>query len=754
MANVRLASNVDSVGRSVFTHPRGRDYVEELKMRNELLERQLAATQRANPRHFNTPTLPGEMEGPVTVPSDDGRATNPGSQYVSPSQNQTLDRPRLVEQQQAMRMPSESHTAASDPATVLSDANKGTPTEYFGESSTFDFMAKVGSPEKEASTVRSGVPGGGSSLRDPNTSLATSSPSVPLFDLLSAESDDPFGLPSRFVADRLVDAYFKYRHPLNPYLHEGTFRQRYRRLWLSQDLGGEEATQQSLAWYGLVNLVFAFGSDHANISGRSAGDRSRYFKRAKTLLVSGMLQISTIELVQALLLMGQYLHGALELNNCWTVIGLAIRTAQGLGLHLNPATFTSDKIEQEVRKRVWWGCFVLDRVLSMKVGRPTIPDGPGIEVGMPLAVDDEFLSNEEDQSVQPQGVPSKLEYFNQVIPQCRLMEKILKTLYSGDGLGDNSQKARPVMDTTQFLALSIQLDGELTTWQENLPNHLKPGAEGLEWHFERQRNVLLMRYLHARHLIHRQTLLLYITRRVTDHFQREIMLKCVKRCVTAAYDSITQMGSLHHQNKLSSFWHNSHYVFAALGVLLVYQTVEPQSKADIALPPNVDVDHAVRMGLELLQRVGGQMHPLASRYVQAIQQLRARLQALPTSRSKAPSREMSSSDRNGAQTGAVTSGNANTNQPQVPANAVGYQYPHQAQHQQVVNPLYPAYTQEAYHVTAGEGSLRAGFEDEFANIESMLMDSTGWTGLMDDWSDNPVRGTLKPSDTSERPETN
>ncbi|OAL20910.1 hypothetical protein AYO22_08538 [Fonsecaea multimorphosa] len=721
MASGRLASNVDNVGKNVFIHHSGRDYVEELKMRNEMLERQLAATQRAHGSRF-----------------DDGQVINPGNQYVSRSQSQIPDRPRATDQQQVIRMPSESHTAASDPATVLSEANKGTPTEYFGESSTFDFMAKVSSPEKDASTGRSGGPSGGSALRDPNTSLATSSPSVPLFELLSAESDDPFGLPSRFVADRLVDAYFKHRHPLNPYLHEGTFRQRYRRLWLSQDLGGEEATQQSLAWYGLVNLVFAFGSDHANVTGRSAGDRSRYFKRAKTLLVSGMLQVSTIELVQALLLMGQYLHGALELNNCWTVIGLAIRTAQGLGLHLNPATFTSDKIEQEVRKRVWWGCFVLDRVLSMKVGRPTIPDGPGIEVGMPLAVDDEFLSNEDGQSVQPQGVPSKLEYFNQVIPQCRLMEKILKTLYSGDGPGENAQKARPVMDTTQFLALSIQLDGELTTWQENLPSHLKPGAEGLEWHFERQRNVLLMRYLHARHLIHRQTLLLYITRRVTDHFQREIMLKCVKRCVTAAYDSITQMGSLHHQNKLSSFWHNSHYVFAALGVLLVYQTVEPQSKADIALPPNVDVDHAVRIGLELLQRVGGQMHPLASRYVQAIQQLRARLQALPTSRSKPPSREASSS-----QLGVASSGN-NANQSQAPANGMGYQYSHQPSHQQAANTLYPAYAQDAYQSTPGEVSLRAGFEDEFANIESMLMDSTGWTGLMDDWSDNPVYARFKP----------
>lgn len=427
-----------------------------------------------------------EMGG-LSARQDGGIHENGGIQYSSLPQIP----PQPIHQHQVAQSPMERQTAGSDATHSLKEASKGTPTEYFGESSTFDFMAKVGSPDNDPVRGASAV-SGRQAARDRNTSLAASSTSAPIFEFLGGtDGSDPFELPSRFVADRLVDAYFKYRHPLNTYLHEETFRHRYRRIWLSQDLGGEEATQQSLAWFGLVNLVFAFGSDHAQVTGRSAGDRSRYFKRAKTLIFSGLLQSGSVELVQALLLMGQYLHGSLELNNCWTVVGLAIRTAQGLGLHLDPSSFTSDIIEQEVRKRVWWGCFVLDRVLSMKVGRPTIHDGPSIEVGMPLAIDDEFLSNEEGRSMQPQGTPSKLEYFNQIIPQCRLMEKILETLYNRTRPGDSKQKA--LADTPQFLALSIELDGELVTWQENLPNHLKPGAQASEWHFERQRNVLMMR---------------------------------------------------------------------------------------------------------------------------------------------------------------------------------------------------------------------------------------------------------------------
>jgi hypothetical protein len=317
----------------------------------------------------------------------------------------------------------------------------------------------------------------------------------------------------------LVASYFKHRHPLNPYIHEGTFRQRYARLWLSKDVGGEEAAPNNLAWLAVVNMVFAFGSEHVQVrppyNGSPAGsasakpDRARFFKRAKVLAFSSILQ-ARIELVQALLLMSHYLHGSLELNHCWTVIGLAIRTAQELGLYLAPANFTEDIIEQEIRKRVWWGCFVIDRLVSIKVGRPpTIHDMPAIRVGLPLAVDDEFL-DEASNYTQPSHVPSKIEFFNHIVTQCRLLAKVLDTLYdntpsSSGSMGGSSSsssasretRVRIKVDLPELLAMSIQLDGELVVWQSLLPPHLRADSDVPEWHFERQRSVLLMRYVMA-----------------------------------------------------------------------------------------------------------------------------------------------------------------------------------------------------------------------------------------------------------------
>ena len=163
-------------------------------------------------------------------------------------------------------------------------------------------------------------------------------------------------------------------------------------------------------------------------------------------------------------------------------------------------------------------------------------------------------------------------------------------------------------------------------------------------------------------------------------------------------------------------------------MLLVYQTIDTPSKAEIGLPSSVDVDQTIRQGIELLSRVGGQIHPLAARYGQSIQQLQARLKVLATSKHRPPSNEAHNRHTpiSGSSFGSLPA------QPQF--SAIPFQQPPGLQHQQTG--LEPGY---AYQSAAGEVALNVDFDSEFANIESMLMDSTGWTGLMNDWSDNPVR---------------
>ncbi|KAI5461872.1 fungal-specific transcription factor domain-containing protein [Mariannaea sp. PMI_226] len=791
------------------------EYVDGLRERNRMLEEQLASNQA---RISTYPQVPSDPEFRVlserqVVDNVNGphRYDNPRSPASGGPDGERGKKAQACLPDNFPQGRQETHTDRQSSVSEVtqqqadqvhqqppSGTGDGSPGEYFGESSTFDFMARVGSP-RHADTVSAAASTNPTSLSTNASvpisskrksamlarhykgsvessrggfqvraeSLAGSSPSTVVFeDLLGVglnSGSDPFELPQRATADNLVTCYFAYRHPLSPYLHEGSFRRRYERLWLSQDAGGEEAT---LVWLGLVNVVFAFGcgygstrnqpSNSALVPYAAASDRSRFFARAKALVLSGIFQAGKIELVQALLLMGHYLHGSLELNHCWTMVGLAVRTAQELGLHLEPAQFTDDIVEQEVRKRVWWGCFAFDRQISTKLGRPPIiNDGIAIRVGLPLAVDDEHL-NEASGYTQPSNVPSKLEFLNHIVSQCRLVEKVLDTLYSNNNSSTDKvdTRARIKTELHDMLATSIKLDGELVAWQEGLPPHLRQDSDAPEWHFERQRNVLLMRFLHARLLIHRQALLFYVSRRIHDAFQLDLIRLCIKQCVIAACESITQMKILRQRKSLSSFWHNSHYVFAALGVLLVYQKIDSKSRAEMDILPSLDLDDVIAQGLENLERVGGEMHPLASRYVQSFHQLKSQLQAITSLSANAPLRSVQGNKQVPTRSGSDTPGlrsrssrleiaNSNGNdengssvdavgiatmddQNQERAGSGYYNIGDGSQGQTIDDGRVLEYDDDPFAVP--------GFDNDFEILQSVLLSSGEWPGIMDvDW---------------------
>lgn len=65
--------------------------------------------------------------------------------------------------------------------------------------------------------------------------------------------------------------------------------------------------------------------------------------------------------VQYLLILGQYLQGTQKSVQAWTVHGLAITTALQLGLQSPKTNKRFPPLECEIRKRVWFGCVLLDR---------------------------------------------------------------------------------------------------------------------------------------------------------------------------------------------------------------------------------------------------------------------------------------------------------------------------------------------------------------------------------------------------------
>lgn len=97
----------------------------------------------------------------------------------------------------------------------------------------------------------------------------------------------------------------------------------------------------------------------------------RFFKRCDELLSSGsLLTRPHISTIVGLVLLGSTYNARGETSKGWLYTGYALRMVYDLGLHLDPKQTTEDPEEIEIRRRVFWGAFVCDKLQSLYMGRP------------------------------------------------------------------------------------------------------------------------------------------------------------------------------------------------------------------------------------------------------------------------------------------------------------------------------------------------------------------------------------------------
>ena len=222
----------------------------------------------------------------------------------------------------------------------------------------------------------------------------------------------------------------------------------------------------------LLVTLFAIGSCYDSIaepatqqgSDSTATLHEHFFKHATSVTHSWAAQ-RTVEHICTLLAQCFYLLATCQTDRCWTTLGMAVRIAQSLGLHVEGDQFTAGeatRVSQESRRRLWYSLFVLDRLVALQLGRPPAIGDQSFNVQKPSQEGIVEMLNDIPTDVERQH-DEPLDYFIAVIEFSEVIGRVFHRLYG-------PRKADTAVST---LATIGGLDTELLKWKLSLPRNLR-----------------------------------------------------------------------------------------------------------------------------------------------------------------------------------------------------------------------------------------------------------------------------------------
>ncbi len=156
-----------------------------------------------------------------------------------------------------------------------------------------------------------------------------------------------------------MHVYWYYIDTLYPFLDREKWDRCYEGVFSGTAIGSDERVFVST-----LNVVFALSTQLMESLHPEQREKlsNAYFHRAQGLLRFSIWEVGSLELVQCLLLMSQYLQSTNHPHQTWMVVGSAIRIAQSLGLHLpRSSAEIQNPSEHELLRRIWHGCVLMDR---------------------------------------------------------------------------------------------------------------------------------------------------------------------------------------------------------------------------------------------------------------------------------------------------------------------------------------------------------------------------------------------------------
>ncbi|KAH8812618.1 fungal-specific transcription factor domain-containing protein [Xylogone sp. PMI_703] len=397
----------------------------------------------------------------------------------------------------------------------------------------------------------------------------------PLWEQLGEpESPELAALPPKADATRLTDFYWAHSHTLYPIIYKNEFM---KVLWRIYE-DPQDPHAQSPLWLFRIWMIFAIGSTaYSSVSLVDESESVIFFNRAMTYF-EGALGCGDMAALEALMLQVSYSFFNRIGPNTWFLVGVAARMAIGMGLHA-ASTYQNLPVNvSEHRKRLFFSLYMMDRVVSLALGRPFAMRDDDIDV--------EPFADADDENIKPDKIipqdplqPSSISVPLHILALRKIASEIGERVYS-------TNKTRNLLPEQRDQIIQ-DIHKKLIEWRRNMPFPL-PDSQSRVPH-------MITSWFDLNYYTH--VTMLY---RPSPLFPTLDIMK-VKILAEASAMSIRQATNMHHQQRFAYNWLNLFGVFTSSLALMYAITAQPDL---MSVLNQTDALRDLELAMELLGTFG------------------------------------------------------------------------------------------------------------------------------------------------------
>ncbi|TPX09894.1 uncharacterized protein E0L32_008916 [Thyridium curvatum] len=345
----------------------------------------------------------------------------------------------------------------------------------------------------------------------------------------------------------LVDIYFAHSHTLYPILVKSEIMQALEGLrGAPQNLAVQTPLQNFRLW-----MVLAIGSTAYSSVSLTEESESRVYYNKALQYADQALECDEMSALEVIMLQVSYSFFNQLGPNTWFLVGTAARLALGIGLHTSSTYDNVPFSVQQRWKRVFFSVYMMDRVVSMALGRPFAIHDDDVDI-TPFEDIDEDSDEPADARRQSLLQPTLLAVPLHILKLRQIASKISRQVYTTKKSSDSTAKEPQEVLTS--------LHQELLEWRRGMPFPL-PDTNPIVPHL----NTLWYDFNYYTHLamIYRPSPLV-----------KSPDVEGTKIVETAASMSLRQAFGMHQQKRLAYNWLNFLSIFTSTLSLVYAITVQ------------------------------------------------------------------------------------------------------------------------------------------------------------------------------------